>query len=260
MNLKRLRTLGKAAAPLFAACLLLTAPAPATAASQDMAQKMVDDAIAAETSAQKQQTRWNAQRAAMLEEIRQLKSENLWLSFQEKKYSRYVGSIEGKIAELQRIKAELERMEQELEPLLYSLVDRLTDAVQTDLPFLKQERTRRLDFLQRTLDDHELSNGEKLRRILEALEVETAYGRSAEMSEQTIQLDGKPTQARVFRAGRLGLYCLTPDQATAGRYERKAAGFVTMDSEFVRPLTELQTMIERKRYTNFIYLPVKEVR
>jgi len=260
MNQKRLRIFGKVSAPLLAACILLATTAPVPATSREAAEHMVGDAIAAEANAQKQQTKWNARRSTMLEEIRQLKSENLWVSFQEKKYSRYVSSMEEKIAELQRIKVEMERMEQELEPFLYSLVDRLTVAVQADLPFLKQERTRRLDFLQRTLDDHELSNGEKLRRILEALEVETAYGRSTEVSEQTVQLDGNPTLATVFRAGRLGLYCLTPNHAHAGRYDRETGGFVTMDSDFVRPLTELQAMIERKRFTNFIFLPVKEVR
>lgn len=259
MTLKRLRTLG-AAGTLLTAGLLLATPSPGMATSQDEAQHMVDDAITTESKVQKQQTKWSEQRAVMLEEIRQLKSENIWLSFQEKKYSRYVSSLEGKIDELQRIKAELKRMEQELEPLLYTLVDRLSDSVKTDLPFLQQERDHRLNFLQATLDDHELSNGEKLRRVLEALEVETAYGRSAEMSEQTIQLDGKSTQATVFRAGRLGLYCLTPDHETAGRYDREAGGFVTMDSEFVSPLVSLQVMIERKRYTDFIFLPVKEIR
>jgi len=259
MILKQIFNPGKVAAPLIAACVLLGSTS-VTLASQEVAQKMVDDAIAVESATQKVQTRWASKRSAMIDEIRQLKNENLWLSFQEKKYSRYVLSLEDKITELERIQAEMERMEQELEPLLYDLVSRIGNEVQTDLPFLKNERTLRIDFLHKTLDDHTLANGEKLRRILEALEVETAYGRSADISEQTILLDGKQTQVMVLRAGRLGLYCLTPNHETAGQYQPEIGGYTTLPSEFISQLAKLETMIERKRFTDFVLLPVKEIR
>nr|WP_321513747.1 DUF3450 domain-containing protein [uncultured Pseudodesulfovibrio sp.] len=259
MTLKQILNSGKVAGPLLAVCLLLGSVS-ASSASQDIAQKMVEDAIDVESASQKVQTQWTSERSAMVNEIRQLKNENLWLSFQEKKYSRYVLSLDEKITELERIKTEMERMEQELEPLLYDLVARIGNEVQTDLPFLTTERTRRLNFLHRTLDDHTIPNGEKLRRILEALEVETAYGQSADSTEQTIILDGKPTQVTILRAGRLGLYCLTPDQETAGQYQPKAGGYTTLPSKFTRPLVQLETMIERKRFTDFVFLPMKEVR
>ncbi|BCS88142.1 DUF3450 domain-containing protein [Pseudodesulfovibrio sediminis] len=245
--------------PLLALLVFLCAT-PHAHANQTDAQKIMDQTITVETNAQERQAQWVSKRAAILDEIRQLKNENLWLSFQEKKYSRYVSAMEGKIEELQRIKTELERLEQDLEPLLYELVDKFTKQVFNDLPFLKDERNRRITFLNKTLDDHTLSNGEKLRRVLEAMEVETAYGRSTELFETRVQLDGEETEVTVLRAGRLGLYCLTPNRATAGKYDPQTKEYVTIQSDFVQPLIQLETMIKHKRFTNFVFLPVKETR
>lgn len=259
MILKRIFNSNNVVPPFLAICTLLVTTTMSLA-SPEVAQRMVDEAIAVESATQKVQKQWASERSAMIDEMRQLKNENLWLSFQEKKYSRYVSSLEEKITGLKRIKSEMERMEKELEPLLYDLVSRIENAVNKDLPFLHNERTRRLDFLHKTLDDHALANGEKLRRILEALEVETAYGQSADVSEQTVLLDGKQTQVTVLRAGRLGLYCLTPNHERAGQYNPISGSYTTLPSDFISELVKLETMIERKRFTDFVFLPVKEVR
>lgn len=259
MNTKStLKKSGTAALALF--LVLLAGLANPGHAAQPDAEQLMKQAISVESAAQKKQSAWEGRRSAMLDEIRQLESENLWLSFQERKYARYVSSMEDRIAELERVKTELERLEQELEPLLYGLVDRLKTGVDNDLPFLKDERARRLAFLDKTLDDHTLSNGEKLRRILEAVEVETAYGRSTELTEKQVVLEGRPTQVTVIRAGRLGLYCLTPDKTSAGKFSPETGEFESLPSEFAPSLTQLETMIEHKRFTNFAFLPVKEAR
>ncbi|XPV74709.1 MAG: DUF3450 domain-containing protein [Desulfovibrio sp.] len=224
--------------------------------TQPDAQEILSKAITAEANAQKKQNNWEEQRASMLDEIRQLQSENLWLSFQEKKYTRYVTAIEKKIDELNHTKAELERLEDELEPLLYNIVDRLNTQINKDLPFLMEERKHRVEFLNKTLDNHTLSRGEKLRRILEALEVETAYGRNTENTEETVILDGTPTQVTVLRAGRLELYCLTPDQNIAGQYDRSTQGYIKIDPRYIQPLLSLKKMIDQKRVTDFVYLPL----
>ena len=239
------------------AIILSGTAAHATATDTEL---MMQKAINTESQAQSRQNAWNEEQAAIVEEIRQLKSENLWLSFQEKKYSRYVTAVETKIAELNQIKAELLRLEEELEPLLYEIVERLKKQVNNDLPFLPEERAKRLNFLDQTLDDHSLSKGEKLRRILEAVEVETTYGRSAELTEETVSLDGKPTQVTIIRAGRLGLYCITPDNLTAGKYTPESKTYQTLPEEFAQPISQMKNMLEQKQVTDFVYLPMEETR
>jgi len=147
---------------MLAVGLVAGAHIPAFATS-DTAQQIVGQAIEADVSAMNEQDRWQAEQTAMNEEIRQLKSESIWLTFQEKKYSRYVNATQAKVAELERAKLELEQIESGLEPYLFDLVDRLKAFVDTDLPFLREERAKRLAFLQQSLDDHTLSVSEKLR-------------------------------------------------------------------------------------------------
>ncbi|NJB66676.1 hypothetical protein GGQ74_000316 [Desulfobaculum xiamenense] len=229
-------------------------------ASSDAAEGMVREAIDVEVAAQKDNERWQARRAAMVDEIRRLESENLWFSFQERKYERQVGELKGRLEELERTREELDTIERGLEPYLYDLVDGFAAFVRDDLPFLGEERTRRVDFLQATLDDHELSLGEKLRRIFEALEVESAYGRSAEVSTESVSLDGRPAHVTVVRAGRLGLYCLTPDGESAGRYDAAKGGFVTLPDGYARSVAHLRDMIGTGRFTELVALPLQEVR
>lgn len=231
----------------------------APAMAQHDAEGLVKDAIGTEVAAQKENERWQAERSAMLEEMRHLDNETLWYTFQEKKYSGYVDELQTKIDRLERTRRELDRMEKELEPYLYELVETVTAFVKEDLPFLQEERSRRVAFLQSSLDDHELPLGEKLRRILEALEVEAAYGQSAEVTTETVDLDGTPSHVTVVRAGRLGLYCLTPDGETAGRYNEEQGRYVTLPGAYVRSVAHLRDMVKQKRFTELVALPVKEV-
>lgn len=239
--------------------LWMTLPAPA-AASPDSAERIVKEAIGTEVAAQKENEAWQAERASILEDMRQLQNENMWLSFQQKKYSRYVTEMEGKVAELERTQAELDRMENELEPYLYELVEGFTAFVESDLPFLKEERARRVAFLQATLDDHELALGEKLRRIFEALEIEASYGQTAEVTSGLVSLDGRDAHVSLVRAGRLGLYCLTPDERSAGRYDAASGEFRTIPGKYVTSIVHLRNMAKLKRFTELVALPVEEVK
>ncbi len=65
---------------------------------------------------------------------------------------------------------------------------RLEEFVKKDLPFLPEERERRLKFLKDSLNDYHLGLDEKTRRLLESLQAEAGYGEDVEKSEGSIQL------------------------------------------------------------------------
>ncbi len=67
-----------------------------------------------------------------------------------------------------------------------------------DQPFLTEERRRRVDTLDTLLADPGVTVSEKFRKTMEALMVEAEYGRTIEVYQDTITVDGQPLLATSF--------------------------------------------------------------
>ncbi len=79
---------------------------------------------------------------------------------------------------------------------------------------------RRIQFLRDSLDDYHLQLSEKLRRVFEALLVETEYGQNVSTSTQELMINGTPTQVTIFRLGRAALYYQTTDGSEVGIWDK----------------------------------------
>lgn len=242
---------------LFAAMAIGSAHAAGPTAT---AQKGVHEAIKTEAQAQAQVEKWERERDSKRGKLRSLESRLEWLRFQEDKLTAYTERQERTLAELERRKLELARIQQELEPWLEDVVASLEQAVQSDLPFLPEERTRRLSFLRDSLDDYKLGSAEKLRRVLEALKVEAEYGRSVEVQERTLDIQGSQTLASVFRLGRAGLYYLTQDGTQAGRWSRVSSSWEPLSTSYVATIRRAVDIAQRKRAAEILDLPVEQAR
>jgi hypothetical protein len=237
----------------LAACATASVRAEPSPAEVD---RRVQQAIQEVREAQAEADRWAEKREAMRAEIRELKARKAWLDFQARKHEAYAATQKRRVAELERRKQEAQRIRVELEPFLEEVLARLESFVDADLPFLKQERRRRLGFLRRSLDDPRLGLGEKLRRVLEALQVEAGYGRDTEVVQRTLQLDGEPVRVSVFRLGRLGLYYVGPDGSRAGMYDPSADAWRPLPERFAKPLSSAMDMARRRRAADFLDLPI----
>ncbi|MCK4503919.1 MAG: DUF3450 family protein, partial [Desulfuromonadales bacterium] len=164
-------------------------------------------------------------------------------------------SAKSRIVELQRQHDNLQRIEAELAGELITTVESFTALVAADLPFLSQERLRRVDFLQQTVADYELVSAEKLRRVLEGLQVELGYGNNVEINDGTITVNGGQQLVQFFRPGRLGLYALATDGARAWIWERDSGyrELATADTEVVKETVE---MVAKRSITALSNLPV----
>jgi hypothetical protein len=218
----------------------------------------VAKAIGTEASAQAMYQQWSDDRESLTAELRDMKAMDAWLKFQNVKYEKYIHKQEGVIAELEHRKEEAKRIRRELEPFLETVVDSLEGFVVKDLPFLAEERTQRIHFLRASLDDYHLELSEKLRRVFEALLVETEYGRSVSTSTEELDLQGTPTQVSVFRLGRTALFYQTSDGSEAGKWDREANSWRPLDASFARTLQRARDMADRKRAVELLSLPVGE--
>lgn len=213
-------------------------------------------AIAAEAAAQETYEQWTDNKESLAAEIRDMKAMNAWLQFQNQKYEKYLRKQEAVIAELERRKQEARRIRMELEPFLETVVDDLEKFVAGDLPFFDQERAGRIRFLRASLDDYHLDLSEKLRRVVEALQVETEYGRSVSTTASELEINGTPTRVSIFRLGRTALFYRTADGSGTGVWDRNSKTWRPLDESFGRTLKQASDMADRKRAVELLYLPM----
>ncbi len=252
--------------PILSGCLMVTilcllpTPAQSVTASPQTIHAEATKAISAEAKAQARYTKWTEEKVSIADDVRDMKAMDAWLAFQIKKYAKYIDRQKAVIAELERRKDEARRIRMELEPFLDVTVNALEEFVQQDLPFLTEERQKRLDFLRASLDDYRLSLSEKLRRVFEALYIENEYGRNVSTTTQELIIAGEPSQVSVFRLGRTALYYQTNDGSAAGIWDADLGAWKPLDPAFARILRRAKDMAERKRAVELLALPVGESR
>lgn len=213
-------------------------------------------AIAVEAASQKQYTQWSDKKEGISAELRDMKAMDSWLEFQNKKYTKYIAKQKETIAELKRRKEEAKKIRMELEPFLETVVGSLEDFVKADLPFLKEERSKRIEFLHASLDDYHLELSEKLRRVFEALLIETEYGRNVATTTQELDINGTPAQVSVFRLGRTALFYQTADGEEAGVWDKTANAWVPLDDTYSRTVHRAKDMAAKKRAIELLSLPI----
>lgn len=124
---------------------------------------------------------------------------------------------------LEQARRDAEDIRRELVPLMAEMTSILGEFVELDTPFLLPERRNRLAVLQALLGRADVSQGEKLRRIVEAYQIEAEYGQNIEA--WTGELDDQEGQRSVefLRIGRVALYYVTLDQSQAALWDPRQA-------------------------------------
>lgn len=241
---------------LSMALLMLFGSQVAFGQSPASVQRKVSKAIDREAKAQKKADDWSWDKRDLVDEIRDLKTRVTWLQYQEEKHEIYIVRVKKNIADLEFKKAEALKVREQLDPFLEKVVTRLAVFVAEDLPFLLDERQRRISFLKDSLNDYQLLLSEKLRRVFEGVQVETLYGKMVTSTDTTLNLGGSDTQVSLLRLGRVAMYYLSLDGTQVGRWNDETKDWETLDEDFVRPIRRVLEMAERKRSVELIELPL----
>lgn len=226
------------------------------AVTADQIQKQHQQVLQKEIATQQQIDRWSSARQALVNELLDLKTQLEWNRYQNKKFEQYLDHKQNTLVDLKRRKEQMSMLRMELEPFLDSRIEELQASVKTDLPFLPVERGERLTFLTQSLSDPDLALSEKLRRVLEALQVEADYGNTVEVTEETRELGGQPTMVQVLRLGRIGLYYLTLDGEQAGWWNPAEQQWVSLDKNDVQTVQTTMDVVHQKRAAVLIDLPL----
>ena len=134
-----------------------------------------------------------------------------------------VAQTSGQQAVLEDISLSMDQVDvinRQIFPLMERMIDGLDQTVQLDIPFLKEERTDRVNSLKDIMERSDVSVAEKFRKVMEAYQIENDYGTSVDEYKQTITLgDGSTRDYNMLRIGRVGLYFQSEDTAITGRWD-----------------------------------------
>jgi hypothetical protein len=121
-------------------------------------------------------------------------------------------------------------IQRQMTPLVIRMIDGLEQFVELDVPFQKEERLQRIEFLRENLDRADVTVAEKFRGVLEAYNIELQYGRGIDTYRGTIDLNGSPRDVDFLRIGRISLVYQTTDGALSGAWDTSAGAWVDLPS------------------------------
>ncbi|MFW6415630.1 MAG: DUF3450 domain-containing protein, partial [Thermodesulfobacteriota bacterium] len=206
--------------------------------------------------AQEKADQWSQEKASLINEIRQIKTRLDWHKYQNRKFDAYIEQEKNAISRLKDKKAEMRELRMKLEPYMDKLVDELDSFVQSDYTFLAKERRERIKFLRESMNDYHLDLDEKLRRILEAMQVEAKYGNTVEADSGTINIEGKTMQVDLLRIGRLARFYRSQDGKQVGRWSEEKQKWVELPDEYNRSIGRALEMANQKQAVKLVDLPI----
>ncbi|MCD6526159.1 MAG: DUF3450 domain-containing protein [Desulfuromonas sp.] len=209
--------------------------------------------------AQREADAWQAERLKLSAELERLELEQQQLSCLCDDLQQHLDERTLAIAALQRAIAESKRLTDEMLPFLQQSVDQLRQQVAEDLPFLVHERQLRLQRLQQALDDDTVAIGEKFRRTMEALRVETEYGRSVEVIQATLTVDGRSALMNQLRVGRLALFAQSLDGQRSAIYDPVSEQWQLLAGDVNGELQRAIDMGSKHRPVDLLSLPLGKV-
>ena len=184
-----------------------------------------------------------------LRETESLRRYNEQLELQIKAQEEEVASINQQIAEI-------ERTNREIYPLMQRMVETMEQFVALDVPFLKDERAKRVATLRETMVRADVSTAEKYRRILEAYTIEMEYGRTIEAYEGQLGEGEEARTVNFVRLGRSALLYQTLDGDEAGYWNADEKKFVE-DGSYEDDVAHALRVARKQTAPDLIVAPIR---
>jgi uncharacterized protein DUF3450 len=223
------------ASPTLGLALALAAGAAAIAASAEEQRiaPLVDQQLEVDRAAIAAQERVNAlsdETRELLLQYRQYLSETQSLDRYSDQLTAQVASQEAEIQLMKQQLVEIDTTAREVLPLMQKMLDTLERFVQLDLPFQLEERNKRIASLRDAMARADVTVSEKYRRILEAYQIETDYGRTLEAWQGQLGEGDSARTVRFLRLGRVSLLYQTLDGEETGYWNAARKQWVVDDS------------------------------
>jgi hypothetical protein len=178
-------------------------------------------------------------------------------------YTTYANQLELQVKsqqeELKAIERQLQEVEttsREITPLMQKMLATLDQFVSLDIPFLLEERTKRVATLKEMMDRADVTISEKYRRIVEAYQVEMDYGRTIEAYDAKLGSEDDARTVQFLRVGRVALLYQTLDGSETGYWDQEKKSWV-VDNDYKAHFKEGISVAKKARAPEMLIVPVQ---
>ncbi|KPQ22196.1 MULTISPECIES: DUF3450 domain-containing protein [unclassified Halomonas] len=235
------------------ACMLVSSTLAASDETLDQAGESVD-AQRIQAELQQQIDDSDDETRAALEELRereretrQLESQNASLTGQLAEEAERQVRLASALDTLADTRAALPDIEQNMQT-------QLTQWIERDLPFLKEQRLARVETLK---NDEGAEPAERIEGMLDIWRTELDYGREMDTWRGRLQLDDdQQLEVDFLRIGRIGFYYLTPDGRQGGVWNAQDDEWQPLSSRQVQQVRNGLRMAEDQRAPDLLTLPL----
>lgn len=160
------------------------------------------------------------------------------------------------LAQLAKSMEEVSIIERQISPLMARMISTLEDFVKLDVPFLPEERSKRLNDLNEMMVRADISVSEKFRRVLEAYQVEVDYGRTIESYSGLLTLDNQPMDVDFLRVGRVSFIYQTRDGSKLGQWDHSTQQWQTLSQDYRLGVNKALRIARKQLAPDLIMVPL----
>ena len=167
--------------------------------------------------------------------------------------------LDNQMSELKQIAQSMTQVsiiERQISPLMARMITSLDNFVALDVPFLLQERSKRINDLHAMMSRADISVAEKFRRVLEAYQIEVDYGRTIEAYSGMLTIAGQPMDVDFLRIGRISLVYQTRDGSQLGLWHQESGQWQALSQDYRLGINKGLRIARKQLAPDLIFMPL----
>ncbi|WP_159819808.1 DUF3450 domain-containing protein [Colwellia sp. 20A7] len=167
--------------------------------------------------------------------------------------------LDNQVAELTQLAKSMEEVsviERQISPLMARMISTLESFVQLDVPFLPEERSKRLNDLNDMMVRADTSVAEKFRRVLEAYQIEVDYGRTIESYSGQLTVENQQMDVDFLRVGRVSYIYQTRDGSRLGQWDQASGQWQTLSQDYRLGVNKALRIARKQLAPDLIMVPL----
>lgn len=219
----------------------------------------VNRAVGIEQNTQGKEVKWRTEKEKKTLEFQALEKELAMVKKERDTESARREALLENVKNKKQQLADIAEIESQISPFLNDLLAKIKELNARDLPFLQQERQKRIQALEALNTNPEIQVSEKFRKLMEGLLVEAEYGTTIEAYQQTIPLSGEETLVNIFRLGRLRLFYQTLDKQQCGFFNPAKKAWQPLENAHLKTIQAAIDMGSKRKPVEILTLPIGRI-
>ncbi|SHO56172.1 hypothetical protein VQ7734_01941 [Vibrio quintilis] len=154
----------------------------------------------------------------------------------------------------------IKQTRQGIVPLMYQMIDGLSETIAGDKPLRISQRHQRVSELKKLMTRADISEAEKYRRILDAYQIELDYGNKIATYQDEISLSGQASVAAdILYLGRLALLARSPDHQRFWSWDIQSGQWIEGDLSYLTDINQAYSLANHQTAPGLLTVPVSLV-